>query len=208
MATCLGKANAKTNQPPAIRFTSLKFLNRQNLHRQKRGQWQKRGQIQLFETIAVLLVFFIIVGLSISFYFFISKQGSKKEHQRALELSAITTAQKVSTLPELDCIQVGVHLEKCFDELKIKAFQDTVAGKPVQDFYFDTLGYSRLSLQKIYPRSSPAITLYDKPPLTDASNPLAMANISIEKTFLPINTYDPLSKTYGFAVLEVTFYER
>lgn len=163
----------------------------------------RAGQIQLFETIAVLLVFFVIVGLSLSFYFFISKSSAQREHQRATELSAITTAQKVSTLPELDCIQVGVHVEKCFDELKVRAFQDLISRSNAQDAYFDTLGYSRLALRKIFPQAGAPIILYDNVPTSGQA-----ASISTEKTFLPINTFDPITKTYGFAVLEVTFYER
>ena len=143
---------------------------------------RRKGQIQLFETIAVLLIFFIIVGISISFYFFLTKAGAQREHIRALELSAITTAQKVSTLPELDCIQVGVHVEKCFDELKIKAFQDAIAEQPSQDFYFETLGYSKLSVQKIFPISETPIKLYDKPPIREG---LVLQNIALKKHFFP-----------------------
>ena len=158
----------------------------------------RRAQIQLFESIAVLLVFFVIVGFAITFYFFISKTGASREHARAVELSAITTAQKVSTLPELDCVQVGVHVEKCFDELKVDSFSALVGGnKDAFEPYHDTLGYSKLVITKVYP-STGTILLYDNKP---------RENISIEKTFLPINTYNPITKIYGFALLEVSFYE-
>ena len=160
---------------------------------------QSKGQVQLFETIAVLLVFFVIVGLSLTFYFYISKESAGKEHQRALELAAITTAQKVSTLPELDCIQVNVQIEKCFDELKLTSFSDLLSSNPdARDAYFDTIGYANLTIKKIFPASG-SIHLYDKMP----------GNVtSIEKTFLPINLYNPLTKSFGFAILEVAFYER
>ncbi len=161
---------------------------------------RKKGQIQLFETIAVLLVFFIIVGFGMAFYFYISKESAIKEHRRALELNAITTAQKVSTLPELDCIQVGVHLEKCFDTLKMKSLAKILNDPTTQakDNYFETMGYSKLAVTKIFPTGG-SIDIYDNKPAD---------SVSTEKTFLPINTYDPLIKTYGFAVLEVSFYER
>lgn len=161
---------------------------------------KKKGQIQLFETIAVLLVFFIIVGFGMAFYFYISRESSIKEHQRALELNAITTAQKVSTLPELDCIQVGVHLEKCFDTLKIDAFRKILLdpSSMAKDAYFETMGYSNLTVRQIFPTGG-TMNIYNNMP---------GPNVSIEKTFLPINTYDPLTRTYGFAVLEVSFYER
>lgn len=160
----------------------------------------KKGQIQLFETIAVLLVFFIIVGFGMAFYFYISKESATQEHRRALELNAITTAQKVSTLPELDCIQVGVHLEKCFDTLKMDSFAKILNDPTTQakDTYFDTMGYSKLVVNKIFPTGG-TVNVYENKPSD---------SVSTEKTYLPINTYDPLTKTYGFAVLEVSFYER
>lgn len=159
-----------------------------------------KGQIQLFETIAVLMVFFVIVGFGMAFYFYISKESAIKEHRRALELNAITTAQKVSTLPELDCIQVGVHLEKCFDTLKMNSFAKILNDPNMQakDAYFDTTGYSKLTVMKIFPTGG-QVDIYDNKPAD---------SVSTEKTFLPINTYDPLTKTYGFAMLEVSFYER
>ena len=166
-----------------------------------------KGVAQLFETIAVLLVFFVIVGFGIGFYFYISKESATQEHQRTLELNAITTAQKVSTLPELDCIQVGVHLEKCFDTLKMDAFSRLLSNPATRarESYYETLGYTKLEVTKIFPTGGPPVVIYDNPPVTDVK---MVVNLSIEKTFLPINTYDPMAKVYGFAVLEVSFYER
>ena len=175
----------------------------------------KRAQIQLFETIAVLLVFFFIMSFGLVFYFYVARQGVMAEHTRTLELQAITTAQKVSALPELDCIQVGVHVEKCFDLMKMTSFQSyTESGKKGRDEYFDTLGYSSLTLKKILTNTGGDELIYDNPPLqaSKTADPRLYeslkSNLTFQKTFLPINTYDPVSQTYGFGILEVKSYER
>jgi len=83
---------------------------------------KKKSQIKMFETIAVLIVFFFLIGFGMTFYFMIAKSGAKKEAERAQSLKVIQVLQKISHLPELDCIRVGVETENCFDLIKLRLY--------------------------------------------------------------------------------------
>jgi len=78
----------------------------------------------MFETLAVLVVFFFFLIFGASFYFKIQENSLLRELERSAQLQAVQTAQKALTLPELDCSFAGVQRQNCVDIDKVLKFTD------------------------------------------------------------------------------------
>ena len=159
--------------------------------------FRARAQIKMFETIAVMVVFFFLIAFGLTFYFVIAKASAQKDHQRTLQLQTIQTAQKISTIPEFDCVKVGVQIENCFDEIKVAKFSERIRADPeMKEAYFDIFGFVDVKLNKIFPNER-QYDIYSK------TRPDAGYDI----TMLPVLVYEPVQDSFGFGVLEVKFYE-
>jgi len=151
----------------------------------------------MFETIAVMIVFFFLLAFGLSFYFIIAKAGAQRDHDRTMQLQAIQSAQRISTLPEFDCIKVGVQIENCFDVMKVVEFSDKMAEDvQMKDYYFDLFGFTDITLRIIHPEDNP-IPVYSNP----------RRNAGYDLTLLPVLVLYPDTDTFSFGVLEVKFYE-
>lgn len=150
----------------------------------------------MFETIAVLMVFFFLLAFGLSFYFVIAKAGAQREHSRTMQLQAIQTAQRLSTLPEFDCVKIGVQIENCFDIFKVEQFADAITNPDMRDAYFDIFGFVDVELKQLFPTNR-SFPIY-KNPRPDAG---------FDLTMLPMLVYSPIDDAFSFGVLEVKFYE-
>lgn len=63
---------------------------------------QRKAQLKMFETIAVLVVFFFLIVFGVSFYFVMQRSSYNKQVERNMQITAIDIAQKISDIPELD----------------------------------------------------------------------------------------------------------
>ncbi len=162
----------------------------------------KKAQIKMFETIAVLLIFFILIGFGLIFYSKIQGQGFQAKTDENFELKAIQTAQLVSFLPELKCSSDGVPTKDCFDKLKVDALNEVLnnpQNKDIKDgYYFDIFGFSNITIEQIYPSiQDNNWAIYEKIP----DDYKAKSSIKI-----PISLYDAISREYGFGVLNIDVY--
>ena len=157
----------------------------------------KKSQIKMFETIAVLIIFFVLIGFGLVFYSSIQGQGFQAKQEENFELKAIQTAQLVSFLPEIQCSSDGIITNDCFDILKIEALNYVInTGELRNEYYFDTFGYSDISINQIYP---PGVNwnIYER----HLTNSKAKSSIQI-----PISLYNASSRKYNFGVLNVAVY--
>lgn len=150
----------------------------------------------MFETIAVLIIFFFIIVFGLSFYFVLSKSSAKKSHEKFLQLKAIQTVQRLSSLPELECVLVGVQKENCFDKLKIDAFSELLRSDKAKEWYFKIFGFSDIEIKQIFLEEK-TIQLY--------SNKLEDVGYSFSQ--IPVLIFDPLLNSYSFAMMELKLYE-
>ena len=157
----------------------------------------RKGQIKMFETIAVMIVFFFLLAFGLSFYFVIAKAGAQKEHDRTMQLQAIQSVQRISNLPEFDCVKVGVQIENCFDEFKVAMFSQRITDRKMRDYYFEVFGFVTVELKKLFPLPQLNFTIYDNP----------RPNSGFDLTMLPVLVYSPVTDEFSFGVLEVKFYE-
>tara|TARA_Y100000310_G_scaffold291943_1_gene320282 strand:- start:17736 stop:18260 length:525 start_codon:yes stop_codon:yes gene_type:complete len=162
----------------------------------------KRAQVKITETIAILFIFFILLVLSAGFFLRFQKVGFERTKAERVDLRAVETAQRVSSLPELQCSTKNIITEACFDILKLEAFYDLVSSNPgLMADYHDLFGYSKIEVKRIYPPSAdPADDIW-----TLYSNPGGGTSLFAP---IPILLFDATSETkkYSFGTIEVTYY--
>ena len=167
---------------PALFFT--------NMHTTK-------AQIKMFETIGILIVFFILISIALSLYFFLQKTSYTKDLENQRQQNTLMLIQKMLYLPELDCNFLQTTQDHCIERLKAQSLKTLIQTNPTaQQEYYQTFGLSTITITTLYPVHE-KIILYDRTP----TNPTR-----IFKTQNPIIMHDALSQTNSFAVIEITTY--
>ena len=122
----------------------------------------KKAQMQMTETIAILFIFFILVGLGISFYAKYRAVAFENQKEELLQARAVRTTLKALFLPEILCSRGSAEPEEnCVDLLKAKHFQDEL--KPFfNHYYFEMFSYANITVQQIYPTEGKWV-VYENP---------------------------------------------
>lgn len=160
----------------------------------------KKAQVQMTETIAILFIFFILVGLGISFYAKYRVVALDDQREELLQARAVRTTLKALFLPEILCSRGSAEPEEnCVDVLKAKNFQK-VLGEYSNDYYFEMFSYANISLFGIYPLSE-KIVIYENSKLDHENT---------EKTYFIVTLRDETAGVsgvpaygYGYMVVEV-----
>ncbi|MBN2112246.1 hypothetical protein JW707_04055, partial [Candidatus Woesearchaeota archaeon] len=155
-----------------------------------------KAQIKMFETIAVLVVFFFLLVFGVSFYFVLQRSSYNRQVDRNAQLVSVQLSQKISDIPELDCALVGIQIENCIDMIKLDKFNEVLQTDDGQLAYFDVLGYSKIYARTIYPEFK-KYDLYDKEP---------EKFMAAYRNQIPLLLFDSINNKFSFAVLEVTTY--
>jgi hypothetical protein len=155
----------------------------------------KKAQIQMGESIAILFIFFILVVFGFVFYMNIMKGSAKIEIEENIQLKAIGIAQEVSFLPELQCSEENVRVEDCIDLMKLDAASKLLKDNSI--YYYDIFEFSKIWVEEVFPNEGTKWDLYNSTPTTYRNR------IS---TFIPISLFNPTSKKYNFGVLAVEVY--
>lgn len=156
----------------------------------------RKAQVKMFETIAVLVVFFFLLVFGVSFYFVIQRSSYNRQVERNAQLLSVQLSQKISDIPELDCAMAGIQIDNCIDQVKLEKFHEILQDELKRVSYFDTLGYSEIYVKVIYPKSE----RYDLYMLEPPSFTSAYMN------HIPVLLYDSIGKKFSFALLEVRTY--
>ena len=159
----------------------------------------KKGQIKLFESIAVLMVFVFIVAIGLRFYGNVQRQALLDARNEFTQLDALKSSLILSNLPEMQCSVEGFGQTSCLDWYKVQAW-DRLMNDPDNlayfDYYLPILGESEIVVDVIYPASQTFVVY-------NASRP----NTSFDQISFPILVYDPLGDRNHFAMLRIkTFY--
>ena len=151
----------------------------------------RKGQIQVFETMAVLVIFFILIFIGFIFYGRMVRTDIGKESYQLSQLKSISTAQKVMFFPELQCSDDSLVKENCIDRLKLDS-----AAKVMRDnelYYYDMLEFSEINISTIY-QNEQKWTIYSRKPETFKSRFI---------TNVPVLIYDPLAKRNDFGIITI-----
>ncbi len=150
----------------------------------------------MFETIAVLVVFFFLLIFGVSFYFVMQRSSFNRQVERNAQLNSVELSQKISDIPELDCALAGIQIENCVDRLKLEILYEQMQQDAGRIKYFGILGYSKIDVDTIYPEFK-KYELYEREPETFTSS---------YRNNIPTLLYDPIENKFSFAILEITTY--
>jgi 4-hydroxyphenylpyruvate dioxygenase-like putative hemolysin len=151
----------------------------------------KKAQVQMIETIGVLIVFMILVVFGFIFYSQVQKSTFETKETEFSQLSAIEVAQKALFMPEIKC---PLDVEGCVDYLKMQAASNVMDEHRV--FYYDIFGYANITVQEVFPEKN-SWTIYQN-----------IYNSSRSSTRIPINIYDADTDSYRFGIMVVDYYKR
>src|SRR3989338_2459293 len=130
-------ANPSHNAHQKTKYKQTSENNGPQPRPMKRKQ-HRRGQVQMGETIAVLLVFFFLIVIGMVFYVNVIKSKSAAAKDENSQLEAVSALKRALTLPELSCSRQDISTGDCVDLLKLKAASGIMPQN--QEHYFDLLG--------------------------------------------------------------------
>ena len=183
----------------------------------------KKAQLKILESIAVLIVFFFLVGLGLNFYGKIQLQSLQAAKDDFARNDAIKISQKIVHMPELRCSLQNTDQGSCIDldqALAWSALQQdctgTVGGDNAQSLcserltqYFEQIGVGEIVLKRTY-SSDPALEsdlangvwiLYNY------STPDSVSGKSAPTfTQIPVVIFDTLTKNRDLGVLQVRIF--
>ena len=157
----------------------------------------KKSQIQMFTTIAVLIVFFIILMFGFIFYTQVERIGLDKSQKEADARRSIAVAQIVSNLPELQCSIGAVEKGICFDLYKVLVFRYVADNNYIH--YYNMFGYATINVNLIN-LTGTADSLYVL--YNNTGNKKGFTN-----GYIPVSIYNATNKEFSFGVVEVKTYE-
>lgn len=157
----------------------------------------KKAQIRMFEMLAVLIVFLLLLSIGSIFYFKLQESSVQKEMIKAENLRSLQLFQRALYLPELDCSFVGIQKGNCFDLMKLKHFSDLLGSEQMRIDYFDVFGFAKIRIKQAYPFDSDWFILYSNVPNEVSSKLVSHSTVLL---------YNASSGMYDFGVVEVDYY--
>jgi hypothetical protein len=117
----------------------------------------RKGQVQIQESLFVLIIFAVIllIGLIIFYKFTIAGIKADINSYEDFKFKAL-----IATIPEMNefrCSLLGQDQE-CIDLEKIKGFN------ALDEDYFKEFGYKKIGLEVVYPNENKTYGIYDKKP--------------------------------------------
>lgn len=167
----------------------------------------RKSQMKMLETIAVLLVLFILIAIGSIFYFKLQSSSVKETTKERAKQHAIEIAQSAMFLTEIQCTNNNVAVSNCVDWYKADALKTAIELDPnlKNNYYFELFKYSNITVYQIYPvETNPlksSVVAYDfQPP-----------NLKSEEAFrVPVLIYNPDYRSeknvFAFGYLEVIVY--
>ena len=160
----------------------------------------KKAQVQMTETIGIIIVFSIIIILALLFFTRIQTNSAEQQKILVSGEKAVSISFSALFLPELECTKGGSDdIKDCIDTLKADAAAEVITAHP--EYYFKLFGYSSIIIQEIYPNPQERI-LYEK--TRDGQPPTEETQKA--RTPIPVSLYDPVTGTYAFGVLTIDSY--
>ncbi|MCB9362471.1 hypothetical protein H6504_03465 [Candidatus Woesearchaeota archaeon] len=161
-----------------------------------------KAQIKMGETVAIMIVFFLLVAFGLGFYVQVQEHYFEKEQAKILQLKGLQISQKASYLPELQCSVQNIQYDNCFDIDKAEIFFEVVNGSDEKyAHYYDIFGSSTLYLQEVYPNSGKTYMIYD------ASLPNERGTNTLTSV-VPVSLFDGKQNVFSIGVLVINHTDR
>src|SRR3989344_5984028 len=113
-----------------------------------------RAQIQMFETIGVIIVFLFLITLAAVIYFSAQKSSLETEKISANQKHALQITLQAINMPELDCSFLITSRDNCIDKIKLSSIQTLLSNQETIQDYFTEFGYTTIKVAQIYPNKN------------------------------------------------------
>lgn len=121
----------------------------------------KKSQVQMGESIAIIIIIVILLVIGITFWRNVTAGDIQQLDSEQADRSVIELAKVAAELPELKCYTSDVNAKvNCFDFYKLLAMKNMSKNSTVFNYYFNIFGKSRITIQEVYPEEI-NITVYD-----------------------------------------------
>lgn len=160
----------------------------------------KKSQIKLFESIAVLVIFIVLVSIGVRFYASVQTSSLREAQIKFSRLDSVKTSIIISNMPELSCSFEGITDTSCTDLYKILAWE-SLTNDPndlsFRDYYYTQLGKSLIRIEELYPQQK-SIIVYNE----------TEEGASSDYLMVPTVIHRPSDKKNLFGILHIrTYYE-
>jgi hypothetical protein len=164
----------------------------------------KKSQIQIGETITVLVVFIILIIIGMVVYSGFERNKNNEKVTEQIDLSANEIAMRAMFLPEISCSNENIPVHSCFDRMRLEASKNVLEANKI-DIYYDLFLYSNITVSIIFPRENPdapiqTYTIYSNLPKNYTSR---------VPTTVPVTIFEPTGEKgneYSFGLLKVEVY--
>lgn len=150
---------------------------------------KSKAQIKMFETLAILFIFFMLLTFGIIFYGRVQKTTISQETQEIVILNAIQVSERASFLPDVQCSFDNIPVDDCIDVEKVQALSNIYLDNLA--YYYNIFGFSEILINQTYPDAG-AWVIY--------SNPTPG---SFQRIQLPVSIYHPIQDTYALGFIDV-----
>jgi hypothetical protein len=154
-----------------------------------------KAQIKMFETIAVLVIFFVILIIGLVYYNGTQKREIREMQDEDRVLRAIEIMKITTYLPELQCSMDNVLTANCIDLAKLENFM--YVSDQERLYYTSIFGFGKISVREIYPEEKEYILYFNNKSSTR----------DIISSPVPILIYDSISRKYYAGVMLVELYQ-
>jgi hypothetical protein len=154
-----------------------------------------KAQIQIMQTVVVLLLVFVVLFIGFIFAMTQEKRATQRQLQQLLVLTEQKKSQSINYLTEFNCIIDNVIIKDCFDKLSIESFK--VRVKEDNLYYGSVLGTIKIEIEEnIDGELSRNIIFENKKEVFE----------TIKQYQLPISLYDPIKNIKNNGVLYLEIY--
>jgi hypothetical protein len=160
----------------------------------------KKGQLEIGVTVMVLFVFFILLAITLIFYFQSMSGSFLEEKGEILGFRYSGLLSVVANMPEFKCSKNAIE-DECLDEIKLKAFRDlkdsdydvgSLTINPILKQHYNELfsGINAIYVNKVYPNTDEWELYGDK----DKEGRIYA---------MPISLYDPVEDKFSIGILRI-----
>lgn len=194
----------------------------------------RKAQLKMGETIAVLIVFFILIMVGLVIYTNFRSSSIEEKRTEANDMLSIEIATRASLLPEIKCSEYQcIGCSGAIDLIKLDAMtyeyvegefnsNDGIVEKNKR-VYLPLFGYSYIKVHLLYPDASTFKSDYldhglfavdcdncDDSPITWNLYNMTRPNMNsyrVSPIFIPVNLYNAYTDECHFGTMEIGVYE-
>ena len=156
---------------------------------------EKKGDVQINETIIVLIIFSVILIIAIGFFYRYNVQSVKDLEIEFQENKVLNLLSILPNSPELVYSNLGNE-------------DNSIDTSKLINIKLEKLGLMEIRIKEVYPGNNPAIC--DKRNYPNCNEFLVYNNKGVKKNVniltTPVSLYYPLLKEYRTGIMEIKWY--